>query len=405
MSVEKLVVSRIDSPAGLAEHEAAWDALAVGCGRPYSAPAWMLAWWRHAAPRDASLRALVITEAGQLVAIAPFYVRDTAIGPTYELLASGVASGAEPLAVPGREEEAAHAFADALADSLPAPAAIHFDRLPSGSPWPELFRRTWPGAVRVITEETIARPTLDLSYADFETYIAWRKSAKSRAKLRSRRRTLEERGARYRLLTTREEVEHGLAEFARLHYGRWDDRGGSGALDAQIERMLADVAAELLDSGRFRLFVIDVGGRVISAQLFLAAGGEVSYWLGGFDEDWARFAPGIQTVLAAIEDAFERGDRRLDLGPGAQDYKQRLADGEQALESLTLVTARRRYPMARALQVGRSAREHLSEWVPEPAKRPVRLMRKVVKGAKTFVLGVELNWAVETMTAYAAPFG
>ena len=400
-TVERLVVSRIDSPDGLAEHEAAWDALAVQCGRPYSAPAWMLAWWRHAAPRDASLRALVLTEGGRLVAIAPFYTHRTAIGPVYELLASDIASGAEPLAVPGREKEAARAFARALAESVPAPAGIRFDRLPSGSPWPELFRQSWPGAVRVIAEETIARPTLDLAYEDFDAYLAWRKSAKARAKLRHRRRALEERGARYRLLTTRKEVEQGLAEFARLHYGRWVDRGGSSALDPGIERMLLDVADDLLDAGRFRLFVIEVDGRAISAQLFVAAGGEVSYWLGGFDPDWARFGPGIQVVLAAIEDAFERGDRRLDLGPGAQDYKQRLADGEERLESLTLVAARSRYPMARALQAGRTARVHLSERVPEPAKRPVRFLRKVANGRTTpLLLGFDPNWAISS-----CPFG
>ena len=36
-------------------------------------------------------------------------------------------------------------------------------------------------------------------------------------------------------------------------------------------------------------------------------------------------------ILDAIEDAFARGDRRMDLGPGAQPYKLRFADGNAPL--------------------------------------------------------------------------
>ena len=148
----------------------------------------------------------------------------------------------------------------------------------------------------------------------------------------------------------------GLAEFARLHYGRWDPRGGSGALNPGVERMLEDVAGELLDEGRFRLFTIDIDGHTISAQLFVAAGGEVRYWLGGFDPEWANRGPGNQAIFAAIEDAIARGEQRFDLGPGAQEYKRRIADGEDVLESLTLVTRPSRYPLVRAQQRGEGPR-------------------------------------------------
>ncbi len=44
----------------------------------------------------------------------------------------------------------------------------------------------------------------------------------------------------------------------------------------------------------------------------------------------------------------ERGDQRVDLGPGAQDYKYRLADSEDLLEWVTLVPPGRRYVLGRA---------------------------------------------------------
>jgi CelD/BcsL family acetyltransferase involved in cellulose biosynthesis len=369
------LVSRIDTPTGLAPYLRGWDALAVAAGRPYCAPAWMLAWWRHAAPAGALLRTLILVEGDELIAIAPFYVRKTMIGAVYELLGAPVAARIEPLALAGREEEAARAFTRALSKEEPVPAAVSFHFVVRGSQWPELFRRSWPGKVRVIGGEVKRAPTVALTGGDFDAYMAARE-ATFRGKLRRYRRRLEEHGARYRLLDTHGEVRRGLADFARFHYARWEDRGGSDALNPRIERMLEDVEEELLEDGRFRLFAIEIDGRTVSAQLFIAAGGEVSYWLGGFDPEWRRYGPGNQAVLAAIKDAIERGETRVDLGPGPQEYKLRLADGEDVIESLTLVTRSRRYPLARGLGLAQGARAGLSKRVPGSVKEGLRQVRR-----------------------------
>lgn len=366
------VVSLIDSPEALEPHLRAWDALAVAAGRPYCAPAWALAWWRHAAPPGADLRVLVMTEADEVVAMAPFFAVGSAIGPVYRLLASDISPRVEPLAVSGREAEAAHAFAGALAAADPRPAAVVFKEVPRDSVWPELLRERWPGsAPRVLREGMVVAPTIGLEGRGFDGFLAALPS-KRRGKLRRDRRQLEERGARYRLAGTPDEVARGLAEFARLHYERWDPRGGSAALNPRVEQMLEDVSSELLEEGRFRLYTIDVGEETITAQLFVTAGGEVTYWLGGFDLDWSRYGPGNQAIVAALEEAAERGEQRLDLGPGEQDYKRRMADGEDVLESVTLVTRPSRYPLVRAQHGARRARGWLSERLPESVKHPLR---------------------------------
>jgi CelD/BcsL family acetyltransferase involved in cellulose biosynthesis len=82
-----------------------------------------------------------------------------------------------------------------------------------------------------------------------------------------------------------------------------------------------------------RLWTLEAEGAAISSQLFVAAGGAVTYWLGGFDPAWAREHPALVVLLRAVEDAFARGDERMDLGAGAQPYKQRFATGEDALVS------------------------------------------------------------------------
>jgi CelD/BcsL family acetyltransferase involved in cellulose biosynthesis len=57
-----------------------WDALAVARGRPFCSPAWMLAWWRHAAPPSALLRIAAVRQNGRLVGVAPFFAREEGMG-------------------------------------------------------------------------------------------------------------------------------------------------------------------------------------------------------------------------------------------------------------------------------------------------------------------------------------
>ena len=135
--------------------------------------------------------------------------------------------------------------------------------------------------------------------------------------------------------------------------------------------MLADVARRaaavplpaLFDRGR---------GQDDQLDLFLAAGGEVAYWLGGFDDARAAQQPAMQTILAAIEEALEQGDARLDLGAGAQDYKYRFADGEDELRTVTIVPRGPRYALARAALLPDHARRAVTTRIPDPWRERLR---------------------------------
>jgi len=162
------------------------------------------------------------------------------------------------------------------------------------------------------------------------------------------RRQLGEQHGTVRMVPVAE-LDRGLEAFARLHYARWAADGGSGVLNENVERMLSDAGSELGPSERFRLWLLEVGGQPVSAQIFVAAGGEVNYWNGGFDDSYAKLKPGLQTVFAGVEDAFRRGERRVDLGGGPQSYKLRLADGDDPLAWIGLIPrSGARYPLTRA---------------------------------------------------------
>lgn len=369
LSVRSLL---IEDPAELETYAERWDALAVALGRPYCAPAWMLAWLRHAKPR-AQLRTVVVLDGERLVAIAPFCVVRSRLGlGRYSLLAADSCSPVEPLAEPGCEREAAAAFAACLARARPRVDLLVLEGLHASSGWSSLIAADWPSKrPRVRRELAHPAPELDLRGIGAGEWLA-SKSANFRSQVRRSRRQLEARGARFRVSRSPEELDRDLESFARLHYARWAHRGGSAALTPGVERMLRDAGHSLIADERFRLFCIDVDGRTIGAEVFLAAGGELSYWLGGFDDAWAAQRPSILGIVAAIEDAVQRGETRCDLGPGAQQYKYRLADGEQRAEWLTMVPTGPRGALAELTLVPRRAWRAAPEGVRSSARRVLR---------------------------------
>ena len=103
----------------------------------------------------------------------------------------------------------------------------------------------------------------------------------------------------------------------------------------------------------------------------VAAGGELLL------ERWLRRSVG--GVLAGLPDAavrragrVERGDERLDLGPGVQPYKQRLANDEAAVRDIVLVPHGPSYPLARARLAPHQARWGISRRLSPKTKRRLR---------------------------------
>lgn len=361
--------------AGLERIHAGWDALAEQLGRPFSSPAWTLAWWRHAAPPGAELRVIAVLDGDTVSAVAPFFVE----GRRYRLLASDASLGVEPLAAPGAERETIELTAAALAGAQPRPDILELYGIRSGSLWPELLRETWPGRRRpgLRRELSMPLPVLEPSGLTYEEWFAGR-SAHFRQRARRLRRRFVEQGGQLRLADGEEDFARGLQAFSRLHHARWRSRGGSGVLTAGVERMLPDAARELAGEGRFRLWLAEVDGEVIGADVWLAAAGAVSQWLGGFDEAaWGAANAPLLLTLAAIEDCFERGDRRIDLGGGRAELKSRVAETEDVLEHFLLLPPGPRRPLVSASLLPGRFRRKVAERLPPGAKsRLKRLLRR-----------------------------
>jgi CelD/BcsL family acetyltransferase involved in cellulose biosynthesis len=355
------------------------DRLAVECGQPLMSPAWTLAWWRHRRPVSAALRAVAVHDRGRLVGFAPFFVQDRrARGGTYRLVGARSFFRMEPLAARNHEHAVAQAMANALAAAEPMPRAIRFEGIDAASTWPRLVAEAWPGRVRPHLDRdraaTQPAPTLRIEERSLDDWLQG-KSRNFRSQMGKGRRRAARSGAAIGLATTRQEVDDGLEALFRLHHRRWDRRGGSGALDVTTERLLREVATQECRSEHYRLFTLSVDGQYIACYLCAAAGGQVTPVQMGFDPARAALSPGYLVVLAAIEDAFARGDRRFDFGPGAEPYKLRFADGDEPLAWTTLVPRGRHAHGVRlrlSAEHGLSHARRLWRQLPPGARRVLR---------------------------------
>lgn len=356
--MSSLTTEVLDSPEAALECTQAWDRLAVTQGRPYSAPAWGLAWWRHLRGPDDELCVIAVRDGSNLIGIAPMYATSPRGGyAEYRMLGSAHAAKLVPLVAPGRERDVAAAITTALRARKPKPGLVTFANLETDSPWQSLLSEEWPGrGAWSVYRYTTPAPSVTLNAEDFDAWLTSR-SSNFRQQMRRSRTKLENAGATFRASANLEDVNHDLETFAALHLERWEQRGGSAVVGEGTVAMLQDVAAELHASSRFRIWNIDAQDKTICSLVFLNAGATVGWWLGGWDEEWAKQRPGLVGLMHAIEEAFEQGASCFDLGAGSQQYKYRFADSESLLTQTQIVAPgpapALRYPealQARALQ-------------------------------------------------------
>lgn len=378
-ALRPLVVER---PEELAPYVEAWDALAAAAGRPFCAPAWMLAWWREGRGGDARLRVVLALDAdGQLVGVGPFFAQ---VGPLrlaeYRLLGAGFCHRIGPLARRGHEAAVAAAIATGLSSASPPVASIVFEGIDAADPWPELVADGWVRACggrrpRLRTDVTMDAPSIELD-ADYEAWMA-RRPRSFRKEGRRVARRLEEEGVRRRLTNEPAAIEALL----RLHHARWEERGGS-SVGGEAQRVVVEASRLLDDERRLSVALLEGPDGPIAAELVLRAGEAVVFWTGGFDPAWAKHGPGTQAMLLALESAAAAGVREADLGGGAHDYKWRMSDGNRPLAWRTLFPPGRLYPLIRLRLAPKHVRFGVREWARRlPEERQAQLRRLLRRGA------------------------
>jgi CelD/BcsL family acetyltransferase involved in cellulose biosynthesis len=138
-------------------------------------------------------------------------------------------------------------------------------------------------------------------------------SAGKRKELNRQRRRLLEAGHLEHLVSSEaREVRVAVTDFLALEERGWKGRsGGAAALDPAASHFMPEAAGGLASERKARVDRLRLDGRTIAAAITLYSGDYAWFWKIAYDEEFARYSPGVQLAVD-LTDVFE-ADRQLAL--------------------------------------------------------------------------------------------
>ncbi|HYV36018.1 MAG TPA: GNAT family N-acetyltransferase [Gemmataceae bacterium] len=193
-------------------------------------------------------------------------------------------------------------------------------------------------------EETTTRALLRVS-DDAEEYVKSTMSGGNRKELRRQRRRLGELGQlESRVLHQSDDAEKWIDQFLQLEASGWKGQHGTALRDHESEGdFFRTIAREAFARGRLMMLGLFLDGQPIALKCnFLMGEGSIAFKI-AFDEDYARFSPGVQLELDNIAEAHARvGLRWMDSCAISRHFMiNRLWKERRVMQNVLVATGRR----------------------------------------------------------------
>ena len=220
--------------------------------------------------------------------------------------------------------------------------------------------------------DSVTRPVLR-PRENANAYLGEAFSGDARRKLRSKEKGLSALGAiRFGAAETASELESWMAEFLRLEASGWKGQQGTSLEQKpDARRYVETTVREAFRRGQAMALTLYAGDRPVAVKLNLRSGDEWFAYKIAYDQELARFSPGLQLEVENIRRVHAlAGVRFMDscTGPTIRVFRDVWLD-RRSIQSLVLATGRE--PGALAL-----ASLPLLRW----GKEQARLFRPKVEG-------------------------
>jgi len=332
---------------------AAWQALADSAiePNPFYEPAFVLAAIEAGEPSTRGLRLLVVVgDDGRWLACLPAVkARHARLLPVWQAwngpyvfltcpLLAGESPGRQVAAllggVPGRVTGRAIEFGCLPDEGL---AELAFNSGLQQLDWAPAWRRRFERAFLV------RRP-------DADAYTASISSHHRREANRRRRRLADTVGAEPEIVAAGGSAE-AVDAFLEVEASGWKGLAGTALASREEDAAFFRLMCERFDRlGRVEILLLRAGGRVLAAECVLLAGEGCFTFKIAFDEEFARFSPGIEVVLGQIGWFHDSGILWSDSCADPDNRMiNRLWPDRRRLQSLVLVEPGRRGSPARGL--------------------------------------------------------
>jgi CelD/BcsL family acetyltransferase involved in cellulose biosynthesis len=332
-----LTVEEVNDPAGLDHYRLAWDQLLgeTPGASFFQTLSWLRTYWRHFG-MDQRLRVLAVHAAGHPIGFVPLCVRTERfkVGAlrvlTYPLHDWGTFYG--PI---GRDRTAL------LLASMKHVRHARRDWDLLDLRWTDrdgTDRQRTPGAMKAAGMTPWEQPWSSTAVIDlggrWKDYFA-AQSTRWRENVRRQCRRIAGQGKlefiRYRPQGTASgdgDPRWDLYDACEATAQRsWQHRSPDGTTlsDECVRGFLRDTHAEAARLGMADLNLLVIDGRPVAFSYGYHLQGRLIGLRTGYDPDFHRYGPGNVLMMHVVRDSFERGDRRIELGPGALHYKRHWA--------------------------------------------------------------------------------
>lgn len=179
-----------------------------------------------------------------------------------------------------------------------------------------------------------------------ETRQALKTSLQKKKKLRQYLRAMEREGpVSVRHVQSPDEIAAALPACVSAHVARFRATGRVSTLEtAERQQFLRELAARFAGSGGVTLTEMRIGGRPMAWNYGFQFAGSWFWYMPTFDTQDEKNSPGYCLLAQIIIDACDRPDMRVvDLGLGAEDYKERFGNSSRQTLYTTLTLSRARH--------------------------------------------------------------
>ena len=145
---------------------------------------------------------------------------------------------------------------------------------------------------------------------DSDSLLKETHSRKARHELRRLERRLAEIGTlEYRELQNRDDAAQWIDAFLELENRGWKGKRGSALACREADRgFFVRWASEAARRGRLMMLALAVGGRTVAMKCNVLAGAGSYAFKITYDEDYARYSPGVLLEMENIRRFHARGD-------------------------------------------------------------------------------------------------
>jgi CelD/BcsL family acetyltransferase involved in cellulose biosynthesis len=288
---------------------AEWEALALQASEPNAfSEHWFVAASLATLGKGSAIRLIEVRRGARLIGLLPVSVeRGYARLPVahVENWLHRQSFLGTPLVAAGEEEAFWSAAIAALDGADWAPGLLHLRGLTLGGP----VQRALSGAI--VHREVRAFLESDLGPASYYEQAVRQKKRKEIRRLRNRLAELGKIDTH--ILDDAAALDAWCDTYLALEKAGWKGKAGSAlACEAETEAFFRAAVRGAWDAGRLQFRRLEVGGRTIAMLVnFLCAPGSFSFKT-VFDEDYARFSPGVLIQLDNLDILAAPGIRWMD---------------------------------------------------------------------------------------------